>query len=906
MPGSLRRCGCEVNKLPTVSIFGLIPAYAENDPPVTMFGSPPGGIFTGPGVQSGTTTFDPSIANYGNNVVVYTYVDSKGCTNFATFTVLVNQVTSIDFTIEGQTSEDGFGQIYICGNSGRHELLGQPDVSQGSNPTEFTSLTVGLITKIGGKYYLETDGITSGTYQVTFTYTNSSPTNSLFKNIIINTAPLAKLKVDNACVVDDVPFTNMSGYADANNTGATLNAWKWDFGDGFQSTKKDTDHIYGAAGSYIVKLIAYTDQQCTDTTTQTIRIGSPPVVDFEWTKICSGQSTQFEDKTVAGNSPLLTFGWDFGDASTFIQDTLTETIPPGTHGGNTTGTYQNPNHVFPSFKTYNVSLTVETEDGCLANKVKRVYILDYGTPTPTASYYENFENGQGTWVKTSASADTSWVFGKPYGRVIKTAFSGSNTWWTGANDSTYFAQEKSEVIGPCLNISNLERPMVSLNYWTDSNSGFDGAVLQYSVDGGVTWVAVGNNLGDGINWYNNTLPIASNPGNQPIGAYGWSGSSGGWKNARYNLDEIPHSNRSLVVFRVAFASSNTNPAEKRSGFAFDDVYIGEKKHNVLVEHFTTPTDFSNQTIDQLYDKQTMPGVAPYKLKSDFEKIQYHLGDNTDNTNDPEARAFYFGNNGQQLPYTRMDGIIGKYYNTTFTGDHALITAQQLDRRALEDPLFGIKVDTISAGAGFIKANIKLKYLDTLQILNSPVIVHAAIIEANVDGNMNVVRRLAPEADGIFVTGSWDAGRDTVSVPINYPIDVPISNPNQLYMVAFVEGQSDKVIYQSLKLKLSKKIGRQIVGLQPEVVTSEISDILIYPNPAKNVVNFQLDDKLIRDYQWEIVDQRGISILAGDLNKNLITPQQVDIASLANAIYFVKIKSKDGLAIYRKIAVFNGN
>jgi hypothetical protein len=254
----------------------------------------------------------------------------------------------------------------------------------------------------------------------------------------------------------------------------------------------------------------------------------------------------------------------------------------------------------------------------------------------------------------------------------------------------------------------------------------------------------------------------------------------------------------------------------------------------------------------------------------------------------------------------MDGIIGNYYNTTFNGAYGFITNEQLDRRALEDPLFFMKVDTISATAGVIRANIKLKYLDTLNALNSSVIVHAALIEANVGTNRNVVRRLLPAADGIFVNQTWTLATDTVVVPINYTVDVPISDPTQLYLVAFVEGKEDKVIYQSVKFKVSKKNGRQIVGLPQEIIAAEIRDLNVYPNPASMVVNFQLDNKLTHDYQWEIIDQRGVTVLSGDLNRNLTAPQQVDISRLANEIYLVKIQTPNGKPMYRKLAVLNGN
>jgi hypothetical protein len=92
--------------------------------------------------------------------------------------------------------------------------------------------------------------------------------------------------------------------------------------------------------------------------------------------------------------------------------------------------------------------------------------------------------------------------------------------WTGANNKSYFNNEESFVIGPCLNISDLKRPMIAMKYLVNAQDGFDGAVVQYSIDGGATWQTVGDAEGGGIGWYNRRN-LTGEPGGQSTLA--WSG-----------------------------------------------------------------------------------------------------------------------------------------------------------------------------------------------------------------------------------------------------------------------------------------------------------------------------------------------------------------------------------------------
>ncbi|NJM24687.1 MAG: hypothetical protein HC859_03355, partial [Bacteroidia bacterium] len=83
--------------------------------------------------------------------------------------------------------------------------------------------------------------------------------------------------------------------------------------------------------------------------------------------------------------------------------------------------------------------------------------------TFTTEYFEDFDSGPGTWVTNPAITNSSWLFGNTGGNVITPIVPGANMWWTGANTnvddkSTYYNNEQSEVIGPCLDITALQRP----------------------------------------------------------------------------------------------------------------------------------------------------------------------------------------------------------------------------------------------------------------------------------------------------------------------------------------------------------------------------------------------------------------------------------------------------------------
>jgi hypothetical protein len=96
-----------------VSFTGLGSSYTLADAPVTLVGSPAGGVFLGPGVSG--STFDPAAAGVGTHSVTYTYVDGNNCINTAG---LCTEVT-INAGIGGNAMTTGGVRVFPNPNRGQ-------------------------------------------------------------------------------------------------------------------------------------------------------------------------------------------------------------------------------------------------------------------------------------------------------------------------------------------------------------------------------------------------------------------------------------------------------------------------------------------------------------------------------------------------------------------------------------------------------------------------------------------------------------------------------------------------------------------------------------------------------------------------------------------------------------------
>ena len=909
----------EVNPLPSVSFSGLTDQVADNDVPFGLTGNQSGGLFSITPATSriGSTTVgladevivNPSLLTLGINTVKYTYQDANGCTNFVSKAFSVVKSTAIDFIVNGFTSNTN-DEFEVCADIGRIRLVGSPSLSDGVAPDTKFSSPGRLVVFDGKDYFLDTDGTESGIYSIRYDFKNSlNATTSRTKTIKILASPRASIEAANSCITDAIPFKDLSTI---NTTPfpSSITAWKWEFGEGIQSSLQNPSYTFPVGstqpGVKTISLTVTTNQGCSNKTSKTIRVGPKPIVDFDWSAICDQDLTTFTSSSSVQFSTISDYSWDFGDGKTAVGSVLSSTQ----------NKYSGPN-------VYNAKLSVKTNDGCTSAISKKVFILPFKSITTNQGYVEDFETSNGNWTPVSIepNSDTSWRWSNPSGKTIgklnPRALTSTKAWWTGKfypTTATYGINEKSAVNGPCLNISSLKRPMIAFDYFVDTQTNIDGAVLQYFDNTERKWQNIGVK-DEGISWYNAT-GITSNPGSQEFLRAGWTGNSAKeWANARFNLDTIPISQRGKVAIRIAFSSDGSNPTiagNTYDGFAFDNVFIGEKQRNVLVERFTNSSlkvyVDEDAYVSNLYDNQIkLRNNDP--ASSNFNFIQYHINFpgldslNFYNPNDPAARASFFS---ITQPATIADGATDNKFRPSTAG-----AKSYLDARSLIDPQFDL---SLSAKQGTAQNKISFDLTVTRRpsfIGAATLLFYVALVENNVevknkDGQFrNVLRKQLLGGDG--VTRIWAANQPFIKesftdIPM---VDCKINNSKDLWLVAYVQDKNTKEIYQSTLIRSPEVKAFPITGIE-EGELSEDLEAYVYPNPANKIVRFEFSQQINQEFDFKIFDQKGVEVLSERLVSRSGKFDDIDVSKLSNGVYQIVVRGSNNIKIYRKLVVLNSN
>jgi gliding motility-associated-like protein len=186
---------------------------------------------------------------------------------------------------------------------------------------------------------------TPGTYTISVLNVFGSCSDSSSKTVVVNARPLAAFSSSgtNSCQVPyTVQFTSKSLSA--------TSVW-WNFGDDSTSTELNPKHTYLREGSFTVTLVAINQYGCTDSLVkQNAIIVKRPGIEIIGLPVkgCAPQTISPTAKTLTG-LPIATYSWNFGDG--------------------TTAPDVNPSHTYTKAGTYNVSLTIETTNGCTDSTV---------------------------------------------------------------------------------------------------------------------------------------------------------------------------------------------------------------------------------------------------------------------------------------------------------------------------------------------------------------------------------------------------------------------------------------------------------------------------------------------------------------------------------------------------------
>jgi gliding motility-associated-like protein len=232
--------------------------------------------------------------------------------------------------------------------------------------------------------------LTQNTYFQAMVTTCTVATSNVVSVQIVD-SPSANFTQNNVCLGNAMTFTDLS----VDNNSVT--GWSWNFGNGSTSTQQNPSHTYAAPGNYTVNLQVVNSNGCTDEISQVVTVSPNPVASFNFTEVCADQLTQLSStSTVAGPSSINGYAWDINVTGTIDYTT------------------QNATHNFGGPGQYNVSLYVETAEGCNNQITQQISVF----PIPVANFTftevcfgntTNFSNSSS--VITGSIVDYSWNFG---------------------------------------------------------------------------------------------------------------------------------------------------------------------------------------------------------------------------------------------------------------------------------------------------------------------------------------------------------------------------------------------------------------------------------------------------------------------------------------------------------------
>ena len=151
-----------------------------------------------------------------------------------------------------------------------------------------------------------------------------------------------------------------------NSNSPLINSYYWEFGDpasgaaNNSSTLANPTHTYSVAGDYTLKLVTNRNQECSDSTTATVRVWPGFFPNFTSAGVCLNNPVQFTDRTTTNYGVVDSWTWDFGDA------TSTEDISD----------IRNPAWTYADTGTKNIRFIVTNSKGCVDTVFKSIVMIE--------------------------------------------------------------------------------------------------------------------------------------------------------------------------------------------------------------------------------------------------------------------------------------------------------------------------------------------------------------------------------------------------------------------------------------------------------------------------------------------------------------------------------------------------
>lgn len=789
-----------------------------------------------------TYYFDPSLVVEGTHFVTYTATDSiTKCQDSIQYTYIVDDYTSPFFALDSVYCESA-DSVILFGVPGGGIFLRNNDTLNNAPP-----------------YFVPNPNYASGGYlpnpttdTIIYTVQDGACYGSDTQFVLLNPVPQVSFTGDSIHKTYCLGMNSISLTAIPYSTGGIFTGNGVLFG-----TSEFIPDIAGPGHHPIYYDYVDSVTGCSNQFIDTFSVFGMPEIDFAAIGGCQLDSIAFwPNNTILGLNNIF---------NNQIIDSITDIIWEFAPGITASGTHQNNvidtiTHIYSSPGVYETRLIVSNQVHCIDTQTVRLVISPRISNFP---YDESFEVSSADWYAESRDSSHSllWEWGID-STAQGIASNRNNRFWSTQLNATYSESEDAWVYSPCFAIDSLTRPMVKFNYWCDTRTAADGAVLEYQKEDG-SWTPLGE-LNRGINWFNSSI-ITGQPGDQNLAPIGWSGKTNEWRDARYKLDELGA--RDNVRLRFAFGSPSVNLGGSfYDGFGFDNFWVGSRTRNVLLE----TTSNINEPIMEVINNHVYDLVHHTPINQDLILLQYHCAEplasdrfHLDNEVVANARTYFYG----------ISEAGRAYINGETSGVPRSRYLQDIDfeQEMLASPKFDIQIDTFhhnSAGIFTIEATVVAKAnlpISTRYRINT-VITEDSLSYPNGNSSMvHAVVRQDDQATNLY-TRSWAIG-DTQRVTMywDHGSSAIAYQPGNFQAVVFIQEELTREVFQA---NSSRDVSGYLVGVDQIAAESELNEINsmnLYPNPAKDYFNVTFDAPLKHDYEWKLVSINGVEHQAGTVH-----------------------------------------
>ncbi|MEI6060001.1 MAG: PKD domain-containing protein [Bacteroidota bacterium] len=308
----------------------------------------------GDGITSPLQAPQHTYATSGSFQVTLTISNASGCSSSITRPVVIIPKPVADFIVSTPVCSQAFTQFTSLSLAPLGYIVKwQWDFGDGTSVI-VNSPSSPNVTHLYPNY---------GSYTAVLTVTTGdSCVNTISKPVVVVPNPLANFSYGTRCLNEAVAFTDLS-----QSGSGGLSQWAWNFGDpatgsnNFSSIKNAT-HLFTAAGTFEVQLVAWNSGGCADTVSKQVTIHELPTVNFTSVSGCENDSTHFISSALVNATAVVSRLWDFGDGYTSPEI--------------------DPFHIYAATGAYLVTLTVTDTAGCVNSKSYTVAVL----PPPVAFF----------------------------------------------------------------------------------------------------------------------------------------------------------------------------------------------------------------------------------------------------------------------------------------------------------------------------------------------------------------------------------------------------------------------------------------------------------------------------------------------------------------------------------------